>query len=189
MHFSGGRDSRGGAFGGGMLKASGSIFILLATTLYGFRRAEGFREQYAQMEYLQQLFYRVQSEIRYARSPLGEICSQIGRNAKEPYRSWLLQMGKKMLEKDGVSLAALWEAGVRERLVGAGLGDTELQRLTELGGRLGLMDLDMQVKAIDLYLEQLSRSMEAARAQMGDRIRLSRCLGVMGGILLVILLL
>ncbi len=172
-----------------MLKAAGSILVLGATTLYGMMRAQEFREQYVQMEYLQQLFYRIQSEIRYARSPLSELFSQIGRNAKEPYKSWLLQMGRKMLERNGGRFAELWETGVREHLGTAGIPRAELQRLAELGGRLGLMDLEMQVKTIELYLEQLSRSMEEAREQMKAKIRLSHCLGVMGGMLIVTLLL
>jgi len=172
-----------------MLKAAGSILIIGATTLYGIKRAQELKEQYVQMEYLQQLFYRIQSEIRYARSPLGEIFLYVGGNAREPYRTWLLGVGNRMQERNGGTFADLWETSIRGQLSPQSLPGTELQRLIELGGRLGLMDLEMQVKTLDLYLLQLSRSMEEAREGMREKVRLCHCLGVMSGMLIVTLLL
>ena len=69
------------------------------------------------------------------------------------------------------------------------LSQIELKRLEELGGRLGLMDIDMQVKAVELYLSGISSSIEEIREGMRTRIRLCHCLGVMSGMLIVILLL
>ena len=68
------------------------------------------------------------------------------------------------------------------------LSQIELKRLEELGGRLGLMDIDMQVKAVELYLSGISSSIEEIREGMRTRIRLCHCLGVMSGMLIVILL-
>ena len=79
-----------------MLKILGSILVIAATTLYGMKRAADLKEQYVQMEYVRQVFGKVQSEIRYARDPLGEIFSCIGRNAREPYGTWREELGKKM---------------------------------------------------------------------------------------------
>ena len=83
----------------------------------------------------------------------------------------------------------MWRAGVRKYLGVSALSQTELNRLEELGGRLGLMDADMQVKAVELYLSGLSSSIEEIREGMKSRVRLCHCLGVMSGMLIVILLL
>lgn len=171
-----------------MLKITGSIFVIGATTMLGIKRSADLRERYRQMEYLRQLFYQLQSEIRYARSPLGEIFMHIGRNAKEPYDAWLLTLGKKMEEKNGGTFYGLWKTSIREALKISALSSMELERLTELGLRLGLMDVDMQVKAVELYLTGLSAALEEMREEMKQKIRLYHCLGVMSGMLIVILL-
>lgn len=172
-----------------MLKIAGSILVIGATTLLGVKRASELREQCRQMEYIRHLFYQLQSEIRYARSPLGEIFSSIGKRAKEPYRIWLLELGEKMEKRDGGAFYDLWRAGIREYLGASALPQAELERLLELGGRLGLMDIEMQVKAVELYLLGLSSAIEEIREGMKSRVRLCHCLGVMSGMLIVILLL
>lgn len=172
-----------------MLRIAGSVLVIGATTLLGIKRASELRDGCSQMEYIRNLFYQIQSEIRYARSPLGEIFSYVGKYAKEPYRTWLLELGEKMEKKDGGTFYDLWRAGIWEHLGVSALSQTELKRLEELGGRLGLMDIDMQVKAVELYLSGISTAIEEIREGMKTRIRLCHCLGIMSGMLIVILLL
>ncbi|MCI9215689.1 MAG: hypothetical protein HFG95_01140 [Dorea sp.] len=172
-----------------MLRIAGSVFVIGATTLLGIKRASELREGCRQMEYVRNLFYQIQSEIRYARSPLGEIFTYVGKYAGEPYRTWLLELGEKMEKKEGGTFYDLWQDGIRENLKMSSLSQIELKRLEELGGRLGLMDIDMQVKAVELYLSGISSSIEEIREGMRTRIRLCHCLGVMSGMLIVILLL
>ena len=62
-----------------MLRIAGSVFVIGATTLLGIKRASELREGCRQMEYVRNLFYQIQSEIRYARSPLGEIFTYVGK--------------------------------------------------------------------------------------------------------------
>ena len=94
-----------------------------------------------------------------------------------------------MEKKEGGTFYDLWQDGIRENLKMSALSQIELKRLEELGGRLGLMDIDMQVKAVELYLSGISSSIEEIREGMRTRIRLCHCLGVMSGMLIVILLL
>lgn len=172
-----------------MLKVAGSVLVISATTLWGIWKERELKEQYIQMENLRQLFYRLQSEIRYARSPLGEIFPHIGRYAKEPYRTWLLKLGERMDERNGGAFEELWETSIRECLTDSGLPEAELMRLTELRGRLGLADIELQVKSLELYLIQLSEAMEEARENMKTKVRLCRCLGIMSGLFIVTLML
>ena len=65
----------------------------------------------------------------------------------------------------------------------------ELLKLKELGERLGLADVTMQVKILELYLTRLELSMEEMQGEMKSKVRLCHCLGIMSGILIVILLL
>lgn len=51
------------------------------------------------------------------------------------------------------------------------------------------MDLNLQLKVLSLYQEQLKLSMEEIQEGMKTKVRLCHCLGVMSGLLVAVLLL
>lgn len=163
--------------------------VIGATTLAGIKKASDIREGYRQMQDIQRLMYQLQSEIRYARAYLGEIFSHIGRKSAQPYRSWLLTLSSQMGQRENGVFAQMWEEGIRKDLAGLKLPAKEMDRLKALGDQLGNMDVQMQIKTLDLYQEQLAQSMEEMRGEIRTKVRLCHCLGVMGGMLIAILLL
>ncbi len=94
-----------------------------------------------------------------------------------------------MGQLDSGAFETIWGQAVEENLRHSGLPQRELERLTQLGGQLGVMDLNLQLKVLTLYQEQLSLNMEEAREGMQTKVRLCHCLGVMSGLLVAVLLL
>lgn len=171
-----------------LLKLSGSAFVVMATTLMGIFRAEDIKEQYLQMRQLQRIISMLESEIRYGRTHLGEAFLHISRQVQEPYKSWLLSMQKDMGQTDAGTFEEIWTHGVEENLQKSGLSKKELERLIQLGGQFGVMDLKLQLRVLELYQEQLSLNMKDAWESIKMRVRLCHCLGVMSGMLIAILL-
>ena len=172
-----------------LLKLSGCLLVIAATTLGGMVYAGSLKEQYRQIRYLQRLMYMIESELRYAHAHLGEIFLHVSRRVQEPYKGWLLAMRRKMGQLDSGAFETIWGQAVEENLRHSGLPQRELERLTQLGGQLGVMDLNLQLKVLTLYQEQLSLNMEEAREGMQTKVRLCHCLGVMSGLLVAVLLL
>lgn len=162
--------------------------ILGATSLGGMTAADKVRNQYEQMQYLQRLIYRLRSEILYARSYLGEAFRQIGLSSEEPYQGWMFALSEQMERRTGSTFADIWEGKTKEYLADCSLPGSVLDRLIRLGGQLGMADVEMQVKILDLYLEELQLAMEEMREGMKSKIRLYHCLGVMSGIFVTVLL-
>ena len=161
-----------------MLRFAGCLMVIGATTLSGIKKASDIREG-----------YRIQSEIRYARSYLGEIFSHIGRRSVQPYQNWLLDLSGQMGRRENGVFAQMWEEGIQKNLGGLKIPAKEADRLKALGSQLGNLDVQMQIKTLDLYQEQLAQSMEEMRGEMKTKIRLCHCLGVMCGMLIAVLLL
>lgn len=90
---------------------------------------------------------------------------------------------------DSGNFETIWGQAVAERLKDSGLPTKELERLGRLGGQLGVLDLSLQLKVLELYREQLELAMEEVREGMRTKVRLCHCLGVMSGLLLSVLLL
>ena len=81
----------------------------------------------------------------------------------------------------------MWNREIDGYLKGAGLSENELLGLKQLGEQLGVSDLELQIRFLELYQQQLTLHMEELREGMGIRVRLCHCLGVMSGVLIAIL--
>lgn len=171
-----------------LIKIVGALLILGATSLGGIIAADKIRNQYEQMQYLQKIIYRLRSEILYARSYLGEAFRQIGLSSEEPYKGWLFALSEQMERRNGSTFTNIWEGKTREYLADSGLPNRTLDHLIRLGGQLGIADVGMQVKILDLYLEEMELAMEEVHEGMKTKIRLYHCLGVMSGIFVTVLL-
>ena len=90
----------------------------------------------------------------------GEAFRHIGTSSREPYKGWLLEIYDRLEHKNRGTLEDIWEDTAREYLGASGLPEEELDKLINLGGQLGVADIEMQVKTLDLYLEEMSLSME-----------------------------
>lgn len=171
-----------------MLKIIGGICIITASGLMGYRCGEKIKEEYRELQYLQQLLYLMQSEIRYARSYLGEVFFHVGGKVKEPYKGWLFGMSRTLSQRTEGLFADIWCQGIEEYLSETCIPKSERLRLSELGQRFTTADIQLQMKTLELYQEQLTLVINEKREEMRTKIRLCHCLGIMGGVFLTVLL-
>ena len=101
---------------------------------------------------------------------------------------WLLYLARQIEEKAGATFFQLWTESIDQCLIKSQLKSKDKEELKAIGMQMGYLDEQMQLGTIDLYLEQLSFVIEKAREELVMKKRLCNCLGVMGGIFLVIIL-
>ena len=128
--------------------------VILAGSGWGMLQAAKIEECYRQMRYLRKLIFRIRSEIRYSRRVLPEAFLSVGSEAQEPYKMWLLSLYERLENRQGTSLAGIWEEETRTHLPVIGIPQDMLESLIRLGGELGTIDIEMQVRTLDLYLER-----------------------------------
>ena len=170
------------------MKVIGSILIIGSTTLFGLRMAMDLELKYSQLREIQRILYLLQSEISYSRSYLAEAFSKISKQVKEPYAAWLRQMDHRMKKRDKGAFEEIWRETISVYLIDLKIPKKEKERLLELGTCFCGLDVDVQIKSIEIYQEQLGHAMEEMREGMRAKKRLCHCLGVMSGIFLAILL-
>lgn len=171
-----------------MLKLAGGVLIMAASLLAGMSAAEHVQDEYEAMRHIRGVLYALRSEILYSRSCLGEAFGKIAGEVGAPFDQWLSGMAEQMQERDGIPFSVIWKNGMSVISAGSRLPGKEKERLEMLGMELGSIDMEAQIRSLDLYLEELRLSMEEKREGMKTRIRLCRCLGLMGGLFLSILL-
>ena len=58
----------------------------------------------------------------------------------------------------------------------------------ELGSFLGHADIEMQIRYLDCYLEEFAYAIKERQSMLGEKKKLYRSLGVIGGILIAVML-
>lgn len=171
-----------------MLKLTGGILTILAGSLLGGCLAWEQDRICQEMRYLQGLMLRLRGELWYSRMMLSDIFRKLAGEMKEPYDRWLSEMTDRMCRKDGGNLVEIWSQEVGTHLTGNMIPEEERRRLMELGGFLGHADIEMQIRYLDCYLEELADAIKKRRSMLGEKKKLYRSLGVIGGILIAVML-
>lgn len=171
-----------------MLKLTGAMLIVFATTGMGIAKGRELQMYLKELEQLRQVFLMLKSEIKYTKSPLGEAFFHIGKRIGKEQGTWLLAVSEQMEKKLGITFFSLWTASVDTYLNKTKLKRQDLEQIKALGMNMGYLDEEMQIGTIDLYLEQLEIELRKTREELVTKRKLCNCLGVMGGIFLVIVL-
>lgn len=169
-----------------MLKGIGIVFILLGSTGLGLATAQDLEKRIMELQKLQQLMMLLHGKIRYMHQPLPEAFLHLGGSAPKPFGDFFLRTARDLQQRNGQSAEQIWKKNLNACLGGLHLSRQEMKELQELGGMLGCLDVEMQLNALNYYLEQLRQSVQRASETCKSRRRLYQYLGVLGGAALVI---
>ena len=171
-----------------MQKIIGCILIIAAGSGMGWLKALELQKHLEEVQRLRELFLMLRSEIRYTKAPLQEAFYHMGKRTEDIYGEWLLELSKRLEEKAGKSFPELWTRTIETYLSHTYLKKTDLEKLKDVGTNMGYMDEEMQIGAVNLYLERLELEIQQMWEELAARKRLCNCLGVMGGIFLAVVL-
>lgn len=171
-----------------MQKMIGCILIITASTGIGYLKGLDLQKHLMEAQTLRQLFLMLKSEIKYTKAPFGEAFWRIGQRMNGTYAVWLLELSKSLEDRGTARFGELWADSIEEHLTGTHLDNTDLKNLKVMGLHMGYQDEEMQLGAIQLFLEQLELEITKMRESIAVRRRLCNCLGVMGGIFLAVVL-
>lgn len=171
-----------------MQKLLGCVLIFFASAGTGFLYAADFQRSLDQMIYLQQIIYMLKGEMEYTQAPLCEMFGRVAVRVKEPYRSWLGRLELETENRCEKLFSDIWDQCMREELSELRLKGEYENLVRELGTSLGQMDAKTGVGTFTLYLNRMTLEIQKARESLSSRKRLSSCLGIMGGLFLVIIL-
>lgn len=171
-----------------MLKLIGSILIFGASTGTGLFYASEYQRQLENMIYIQQIIYMIKGEMEYTKAPLGELFGRVAVRIKEPFRSWLLRVQWEIEKRGSNTFAEIWEMCIEEELSELHLKKEYKQLLLEIGSGFGQLDTKSGVGALNLVLNRMESMIHRSREAVDNKKKLSSCIGIMGGLFLVIIL-
>lgn len=171
-----------------MLKILGIICILSGSTGLGLICAGELELRIAELLQLRQTMILLRSEIRYMHQPLPEAFLHISGNAPSPFRDFFLHTAQDLHRRNGQTAEEIWTRNLKRYFSGLHISEQEQKDLEKLGSMLGYLDVEMQMNALDYYLEQLELAGQQAQEASRSRRRLYQYMGVLGGAALAILI-
>ncbi|MGR3764983.1 MULTISPECIES: stage III sporulation protein SpoIIIAB [Bacillaceae] len=171
-----------------MIKILGAIFILLSTSWAGFEVSKYLTERPRQLRLLKVALQSLEAEITYSHTPLHEATRKISKQLQKPV-SWFFENFSKKLTEQEISVKKAWEDSLDEVWKLTAFKSGEYEILKQFGENLGKHDLVTQQKHIHLALKHLEREETEAVERQRKYEKMTKSLGFLSGLLLIILLL
>ncbi|HJA67524.1 MAG TPA: stage III sporulation protein AB [Candidatus Mediterraneibacter cottocaccae] len=171
-----------------MQKVMGSILIIAATSGAGYVYGQELKQYLEKLLYLRYVTGLIRGEMEYTCAPLPEVFAAVAARVREPYRTWLRETARETGERSEAGFSRIWNRCVDRYLDMLGLKTEHSILLKELGTFLGQVDAETADRSLQLYINRMDLAIENVRENLASRKRIGNCLGVMGGIFLVVVL-
>ncbi len=170
------------------MKWLGMFLVLFSATALGFYYSRRFAERPQQLRHLQAAFEMLETDVHYRLERLSHSFQRIGSTIPEPVGKLFLTAADELEKSDGLSTDQCWSQALRRIWPETSLKEKEQEVLLQFGHSLGNSDRDSQVKHIRALLRHLQVEEGMAREEQLKYEKMSRTLGFLGGLFIVILL-
>lgn len=170
------------------MKILGSVLVTVSCSGLGLWMAGQWKEHRKLLEQIRKMILLLKGEILYAHAPLGEALEHVGRKSEGIPARLFCRVAERIGQQDGELFYDLWKEAIDSHRKELLLTEKECEEFKALGEHLGYLDLGMQERTIELYLEQLELSLNFYREHEQERVKLCTSLGVMGGLFLSIIM-
>lgn len=166
----------------------GCILVIIGCTSIGFARAECMRRRLDEMQKIKRYALFIKGEIRCDGRALPDIMIHMTKKADGIWRNFFKSVGEKITDNAYGILGDIWKDETRHSLKGSYLKETEKKEWMFLGENLGYLDIETQLQLLDIFDEHMKESIKQEKEKTRNQSKLSRVLGILCGIFIVILL-
>lgn len=171
-----------------MLREIGLGMIFFTCSAIGTTAAREMKRRIQSLYDLQEAMIMIQGEIRYTNATLPEAFGHVAYYTTSSCSSFFKSAGNMMNQLEHKSAKDVIQYCAEKQLKNKGLKKEDLERLYRMGDQLGYLDREMQIKGIEFYIEQQKSACKDAEKEYKEKERVYHCLGIIGGLFLVILL-
>lgn len=170
-----------------MQKSVGVLLIVFSCAGLGFGQSLRLTGRLRTLEMLMRMTLLLKGEIRFGNASLGDAFKEAGGKLKGPYGTFFREVSKELSSRGFRSFETVYRECAVHYIKLLGIEKEEEELFCSLGSHLGYLDLEMQMKELLLYEEELARRTEELRREMPAKKKVYESLGILGGILLAVL--
>lgn len=162
-----------------------ALTFITMTTWIGMEWSHKFNQRPTHIRQLKNALQILEAEMLYSQLPLVEAFEMIAKQIPSPiqilFNDLAINMNKQKDDFDG-----LWRQSVNHLMTCSALSYNEQEILYQFGKTVGQHDFSQQQKHIQLALTHLDRELEEARNQQYKYGKITKSLGFLSGLFVVI---
>lgn len=171
-----------------MLKLSGAVLLFCSCSGLGFLKSRQYQGRIVQLAELIHIMGFIKGEISFAASTLPEAMERISGKTAEPFSGFLYALSQRMRQYSGEDFSHILGELMKEMLGDTYLEKQDLEEFYRTACNLGYLDKEMQIHMLEQYLGEQEEKVRTLRAQLPEKMKLFRSLGILMGAFLIILL-
>lgn len=172
-----------------IMKISGCILILLSTTGIGYLLGSEYLRRIEDLRAIKSIVFLLQGDIRYGNTMLSQAFSNAARRHGGSLADFLKEVSIQLEEGEGLPFYDIWKNAQEKHLKDRSFSKKDKHLLEELAKNLGYQEKEMQLKSLEGYGKEVEEKLTQLSAEMKEKTRLYRMLGILAGIFVVILVL
>lgn len=170
-----------------LTKIIGATLVIISTSAVGLNVAASIEKRINELKELRKILMLLRGEIDFdvlgAQSAFKEIADKV----KDPYKKFLLDISGEIQEAKEDSFCKIWEKNLNT-LTEKIKDEEDINRLKSFGHDFGYRHKEVQISAIDLYINELDLKIDELRENMDAKMKVYRTIGIMTGLFLVLIL-
>lgn len=170
-----------------MLKAAGLVLIIIAGTGIGFSKSLELTYRERALGTILRMVICLKGEIRCGNASLHDAFCGAARKLPGVYGEFLRDTACELQKNTGCPFNEIFRMCAKRHLGELSLTKEEQEKLFSLGEHLGYLDLDMQMRQLEIYERDLEQDIDRLRLDMPGRKKAYQSLGILGGVLLAVL--
>lgn len=169
------------------MKIIGVIIVILASWGYGSGLIQRLNQHKEQLFCLEEMIDMFLGEIQYGKMPLQEACLQIGNRMKSPFKEALYSIEQQISEKKYESFESIWHQQFQKKEKEFFFTEQEKNVLYGVGNNLGYLDVDTQVRHLQLYKKEVGSLLEQMEKTAKEKKKVYRSVSLMVGAMVILL--
>ncbi|MBC7766113.1 MAG: stage III sporulation protein AB [Hyphomonadaceae bacterium] len=167
------------------LKIIGSVLVLWSCSTMGFYFAHRFQKRVQALKAFQTMLQLLETEITYSMDDLSAILKRIAKGLPREVVHFLLMVEGNLRQSASVA----WQYSLDRCATKMGITSQDEGILSSFGTNLGTNDLDGQLHNIAHFRTNLEAALQEATALYEKNNKLSKSMGLLGGLFAVLILL
>lgn len=169
------------------IKLIGGAIVLIAATYLGLVLAKSKVERVRQIRTFISALNIIEIEIKFSFSTLPEIFDKVSKTIDCKVGEMFYVLSQRLINEMR-NASEIWAITINEYYPLLNLNNEDKEILLSMGGSLGEIDSESQIKNIRLVIEQLKIQKEKAEDEKKNGERMYKTLGVLSGLCIFIIL-
>ncbi|MDY2629488.1 MAG: stage III sporulation protein AB [Lachnospiraceae bacterium] len=170
-----------------MIRLAGIGMIAAAVLALGFWYSLNMKKRIRNLHLMQTVLHMLAGEIGFTGRILEEAFEDISNRLEDPFSSFFQQVSERMQNQDGTGLIQIWKES-EDMFMGSGLKEEDLELFRKLGNGLGFLDVDMQLRTLELLEMQVKETTGRLEKNCEASCKMYQSLGILGALTVIVVM-